>query len=652
MQRAFRTSGSEMDIESSSRSLPSKTPIRPSSAPPTNRRRPSNRFSRRERPKSSNLSTLHEIEEEEDEDVANLKVEISETNAKEHAQAEVRSHRTPSASHLSSSRSASLDDSSTLGLEEYRKKYARQRLRSRRRARNGGLSSQDGDETAKERRARLIYIFQRAARLVRRVAQMGLCMTKLSKQNTTSTLVAQLHYFSADGNTHSLAFDKAKFRRAKLCLPHWARQIGTKPPHERTPEEIYKLYGVMKTMKSFEKFTQKIRLQICKMARYTCCEKGRVIVRQGHIGYNFYFIYAGSVFVQLELKDETTGIVSANTLNVIDAGQSFGELALLGDGRRTASIICREPTELFEIEKDTFLDICPEMFETEMEEKITVARKHEIFRYWPDENLQRLCFESQIQEVPHSKTIDRDTSNSPHLYFVLKGKILILREFNIRDAASRATFNLSAYKNKPLPFPGLQETKDTDLRRITESNKCFCNIGYLTDGECSDLSAIRQEDKSLVPGLILVSHGARVMKIVKQRLESLAPRGSIETFRKTYTPHIYVPCDEDLYRKYVEDIHWTQFKTKLVKTLMAEKKGSYLCHRPVTTKGSSGWAKWPGTGKMNRKCRIYQNTQRPSSTLPMSHTDTQVASHSELVGKERLLKRPKTAPSIVHSRPT
>ncbi|XP_077995026.1 cyclic nucleotide-binding domain-containing protein 2-like [Glandiceps talaboti] len=609
--------------------------VRPNSAPQSccnTRFRKS--LNKRVRPKSScGLNVIHEREE------SCLDAELPEL--------------TPSGSRITTPRSQQEDSSSSysFGSDESRKRFARQKTRSRRRLRDSSLSSNNNeDETPDERRARLQYLFKKAARVVRRVAQMAICMIRLSKQNTTSTLVAQLHYFSADGNTsQSLAFDKAKFRRSNLFLPLWARQVGVKAPHERTPEEIYRLYSVMKNMKSFEKFTQKIRLQICKMARYTCCEKGRVIVRQGHIGYNFYFIYAGSVFVQLEMTDSRTGAVTANTMNVIGKGQSFGELALLGDGKRTASIICREPTELFEIEKDTFLEICPDMFEREMEDKLAVAKKQSLFRNWPDGNLQRLCFESQIQEVPHSKIVDKDTSNSPYLYFVLKGKILMLRQFNILQAAGKTDYNLMVYKDRPLPPPEFQDKSANGRRRaINNADKCFCSIGYLQDGECSDLSSIRHAERGDVPGLILISQGVQVMRVVKRRLESLAPRGSIEAFKKTYEPHIWVPSDEDLYRKYVEDATWRQFRGKLVNTLMDEKGGGFLCHRPVTSKGSSGWAKWPGVGKMNARCRLYQGacSQRTISTAPST---SMLPSQDNRKGQGKLLHRPKTAPSVVQT---
>lgn len=46
------------------------------------------------------------------------------------------------------------------------------------------------------------------------------------------------------------------------------------------------------------------------------------------------------------------------------------EIAILGDGKRTASIICREPTEVFQVDKDTFLETCPEVFEAELDAKM------------------------------------------------------------------------------------------------------------------------------------------------------------------------------------------------------------------------------------------------------------------------------------------
>ena len=54
------------------------------------------------------------------------------------------------------------------------------------------------------------------------------------------------------------------------------------------------------------------------------CSKGRVIVRQGHVGYNFYFIFSGSVFVQVDVLDTASGITTTNNVNTLGRGTCFG----------------------------------------------------------------------------------------------------------------------------------------------------------------------------------------------------------------------------------------------------------------------------------------------------------------------------------------
>ena len=49
----------------------------------------------------------------------------------------------------------------------------------------------------------------------------------------------------------------------------------------------------------------------------------RVILRKGHIGVNFYFIYSGSVFINVE-ETSSTGAKFVRTETVLHHGDSFG----------------------------------------------------------------------------------------------------------------------------------------------------------------------------------------------------------------------------------------------------------------------------------------------------------------------------------------
>jgi MFS family permease len=70
-----------------------------------------------------------------------------------------------------------------------------------------------------------------------------------------------------------------------------------------------------------------------------------IVVSRGEVGNHFYAIASGKVAVELE--DGTT--------RELGAGDSFGEIALLRDVPRTATVRALEPLQLFALERDEFL---------------------------------------------------------------------------------------------------------------------------------------------------------------------------------------------------------------------------------------------------------------------------------------------------------
>ena len=65
------------------------------------------------------------------------------------------------------------------------------------------------------------------------------------------------------------------------------------------------------------------RLRQCVSCCFFSVEPGRVILRRGHVGINFYFIYSGSVFVNVE-DVNTRGEHFEKTETVLARGDSFG----------------------------------------------------------------------------------------------------------------------------------------------------------------------------------------------------------------------------------------------------------------------------------------------------------------------------------------
>jgi putative ABC transport system ATP-binding protein len=76
---------------------------------------------------------------------------------------------------------------------------------------------------------------------------------------------------------------------------------------------------------------------------------GTVIFRQGDVGDKFYVIYRGSVDVIID-----DGTPSRRLAPVLKEGDHFGEVALLTDSPRSATVVAREDVVVFSLGKDDF----------------------------------------------------------------------------------------------------------------------------------------------------------------------------------------------------------------------------------------------------------------------------------------------------------
>jgi len=73
---------------------------------------------------------------------------------------------------------------------------------------------------------------------------------------------------------------------------------------------------------------------------------GVELITQGEAGDRYYILGTGAAEV----------FIDGNLVNTLGPGEGFGEIALLRDVPRTATIRTTEPSEVFALERDTFLD--------------------------------------------------------------------------------------------------------------------------------------------------------------------------------------------------------------------------------------------------------------------------------------------------------
>ena len=96
---------------------------------------------------------------------------------------------------------------------------------------------------------------------------------------------------------------------------------------------------------------------------------GNVIIKQGKGGEGLFIIVSGQAEAIIEKADDTKAVI-----NQFGATEFFGEVSMLDDGPRTASVIATEETECLVLSRSHFIALMKNDAEMATEVAKTLAR--------------------------------------------------------------------------------------------------------------------------------------------------------------------------------------------------------------------------------------------------------------------------------------
>ncbi len=102
----------------------------------------------------------------------------------------------------------------------------------------------------------------------------------------------------------------------------------------------------------FPRDITKVDVQRTELLKHAHFQKGDIIIREGEIGDRFYIIESG----QVEIVHQKTG-EPEEKLAIRSAGDSFGELALLKDAPRAATVRCLTSVDVIMFNRKDFLTL-------------------------------------------------------------------------------------------------------------------------------------------------------------------------------------------------------------------------------------------------------------------------------------------------------
>lgn len=108
------------------------------------------------------------------------------------------------------------------------------------------------------------------------------------------------------------------------------------------PSELGILASMLRKVEFFAPLTVGQLEKVLPHVRIHSFGPGETVFRQGEKGDAFYIVYKGSVEVRLKRL-----VFLSKTVATLKPGDFLGEIALISDEPRTATIVAAEPTMLF-----------------------------------------------------------------------------------------------------------------------------------------------------------------------------------------------------------------------------------------------------------------------------------------------------------------
>ncbi|KAL4438362.1 hypothetical protein ABPG74_009785 [Tetrahymena malaccensis] len=112
----------------------------------------------------------------------------------------------------------------------------------------------------------------------------------------------------------------------------------------------------------------------------------------------------------------------------LEAGDAFGEIALMNNARRTASIICKEETTFAVLSKQSYDKILSQYHQAEQEKNISFLRELTIFNQLGKSKLDALYRLMEKQELKRNQIVYSEGDPAKYVYFIKEGEIQVSQQ--------------------------------------------------------------------------------------------------------------------------------------------------------------------------------------------------------------------------------
>ena len=209
-------------------------------------------------------------------------------------------------------------------------------------------------------------------------------------------------------------------------------KILKRPPYQRTSRSLQSLVAFTRNIKLFKELAAEVSeeavTQCCLHMTYEFYPQGAFIFHQGSEGSKFYILLNGTCTVYVRSHDSPSSVPVSQYMQ----GDYFGELALIHNKPRAASIECVSDVHLAVLSKDDYVRILSKAHETALNRKAEFLHQLPMFGGWTMGSMQKLIYYFKDKLLQRKQVLYKSGDVVDTVYFILDGELQIVQDVRLQ----------------------------------------------------------------------------------------------------------------------------------------------------------------------------------------------------------------------------
>lgn len=207
-----------------------------------------------------------------------------------------------------------------------------------------------------------------------------------------------------------------------------------KPSENRDVLDIKVISHSTENVKFFQEYGPQTHAECCRHMMWEHGKSNCNVFELGSIGSKFYIILKGIVGIWVNLpkiildesgKPTEQKEMVLTEVKTLGAGASFGELALLDNRPRAATIKCREDCEFAILDKQHFNEILKEKEQKKLYENVDFLFNMRVFHGLSFAALKSLFYHTNEMKIIRKQIIYRKGDDANSIYIIREGEFLL-----------------------------------------------------------------------------------------------------------------------------------------------------------------------------------------------------------------------------------